>query len=60
MLQDSAFDLTKLHTVASDLNLGINSANILDISIALHSYHVAGSVKTSVIFTYRIRILHKY
>ena len=60
MLQNGTLDFTKLHTVSTDLDLRINSADILNISVTLHSYHITGTVKTLVIFTYGIRIFHKH
>ena len=60
MLQNSALNFTKLYTVSPDLDLRINSTDILNISVTLHPYHITGPVKTLVIFTYGIRIFHKY
>ena len=60
MFQNSPLDFAKLYTVSPDLDLGINSADILNISVTLHPYHITGPVKTPVVFTYGIRIFHKY
>ena len=60
MLQNCTFDFTKLNPVSSDLHLGIDSSNILYISVTFHSNHITGSVKPTVIFTYRKWICDKY
>ena len=60
MLQKGTLDLTKLDTISPDLYLGVNSANILNVSVTLHADHITGSVKTFVLVTYGERIFHKY
>ena len=60
MLQKSTLDLTKLDTISSDFYLGVNSANIFNVSVTFHADHITGSVKTFVLVTYGERIFHKY
>ena len=60
MFQKGSFDLPKLNTVTSDLDLGVNSANILNVSVTLHTDHITGSVKTFVLVAYGEWIFHKY
>ena len=60
MFQKGTFDLTKLHTISSDLHLWIDPAYVLNISVTFHTDHITGPVKTAFLLTYSKWIFYKH